>query len=663
MSGSTSAVERLITSLDALGHRPSVGQIRDAVLHADLKLVDVAPWVRTDPRRYNRNRVVLRDDYELLVMSWLPGQASVPHDHAGSICVLQVLDGSGVERTYRPTDDGFVEEWLASDLSTGQLVAGDDAGIHSVHNDAADGRTLVTVHVYSPPLKDFRRFVTRPAANAAPVPVRVRDRLRSVCVIGGDFSGAMAAANLLKQAHRLGQGLAVTLVERRGTVGEGVAYGTQEDVHKLNVAAARMSAWPDQPDDFLNWARARDATVGPRDFLPRRLFAQYVREQLEATARIAADNTELHIVLDEARRVCHHPQGGWMVHLGRTPSVHADAVVLAVGHRPPSDPLADVWSGPRHRWIGDPWRPFAVADIRPDEPVVILGSGLTAVDTLLSLTSEGSPRRTAPIWMVSRRAMLPHAHLDVPNPPANLQMLIDGLVKGGPLTTRQLVRGVRREIHAITRTAPDADWRTIVDGLRPHTVAIWAALSSSQRRRFVTYVRPIWEVHRHRMAPDVARTIHRLENEGSFTRVSGRVIRAVAIDDRVLVSVRSRAESKIAGDRALEAAWVVNCTGPTPSNLAESNPLVASLLELGALRVDPLGIGLETEASGRALGVDQVPRHDLYVVGTLRKPANWESTAVPELRQQAAATAEAVLDQINAPNCVTVARVTQDANR
>src|SRR5262249_20761202 len=156
-------------------------------------------------------------------------------------------------------------------------------------------------------------------------------------------SGTMVAAQTLRQAGRAGLAAKVVLVERRGTVGEGVAYSTREQVHLLNVPAGRMSAWPDRPDDFAVWASRRLGEVKRAAFLPRQWYGEYVREALLDAADEACESVGSEVVFDEVRRVARHPAGGWMVHLARAASVHADAVILTVGHRPPSDPIGVRW--------------------------------------------------------------------------------------------------------------------------------------------------------------------------------------------------------------------------------------------------------------------------------------------------------------------------------
>jgi uncharacterized NAD(P)/FAD-binding protein YdhS len=400
-----------------------------------------------------------------------------------------------------------------------------------------------------------------------------------------------------------------------------------------------MSAWPDRPDDFVRWAAQRHRKVEPTEFLLRQWYGEYVRETLLATAQETRATAEFAVVLDEVRRVARHPAGGWMIHLGRESSLRADAVVLAIGHRPPSDPIGLHWRGPRTRWISDPWRPFAVNRVGPDDAVLILGSSLTAVDTVLSLAAQ--PRR-APITLLSRNGLLPQVHAAAPVTPYPLQGFISQLLSAPyGIAALPLLRELRRIIRQVESTG--GDWRSVVDGIRPHTAALWQAMEPAERRRFLSRIRPFWEIHRHRMARLVGDRFHELLGRGEVRVLSGWVESVQADSDGVKLTLRDRKSG-----RTLEShtAWVINCTGPSPSNRAESNPVIGSLLVSGWVRRDELALGIETASAGNAVAEDGHEVADLFVVGTLCKPAFWESTAVPELRTQAATVAEAILGML-----------------
>jgi uncharacterized NAD(P)/FAD-binding protein YdhS/predicted metal-dependent enzyme (double-stranded beta helix superfamily) len=635
----------LVRELDRLGKEPTLAALGQALQRVSLTPEDVAAYVQPTPGSYNRVPVVVRDAYDLLVLTWLPGQASVPHDHSGSICAVRVVQGEAAEGCYHVAPDGYADLQFEKAVRPGEVLAGQDAGVHTLRNASPTGELLVTVHVYSPPLRDIRQFRQR-QEPACRVPRRNPARPPAIVIVGGGFSGAMTAAQTLRRAREAGLAVEVVLVERRGAVGEGVAYSTRESAHLLNVPAGRMSAWPDRPDDFVRWASRRHGEVRPGDFLPRLCYGEYVRESLLRTAEeaggastaLGAERPQtpgLTVVFDEVRRVARHPSGGWMVHLARQPSLRAEAVVLTVGHRPPSDPIGQRWAGPRTRFIADPWRPFATNVVGPDDPVVILGSGLTAVDTMLSLSQQ--PRR-APITLLSRNGLLPQAHAGAPIPPVDLTAAVSELVAApGGVRADALLQRVRREARELKRRG--GDWRSVVDGLRPHTATLWQSMPLAERRRFLARLRPFWEVHRHRMAPAVAERLRALLAGGEARLVAGSVVSAQAEDGGVRLVVRQRGGGAVEAD----ASWVINCTGPLPSNSVESNPVIGSLLVSGVLRPDELLLGVETTPGGNAVTADGQEVPDLFLVGTLRKSTDWESTAVPELRQQAAAAAEGVL--------------------
>lgn len=628
------ALSDLITTLDRLGPRPAMDRIHRALAAGRIVTDDLRRWIREDPRRYHRERVVRRDGYELLVMTWRSGQASPAHDHGGSICAMRVVQGTAVERSYQLHQDGYVTPVLDQPIAEGATVSGDDAAIHSVHNEHAG--TLVTVHVYAPPLGDFRRFEPRGTGGTA---VQVQERCRScVAVIGGGFAGTATAVQLLRMAAGEGLALDVHLIERRGTVGEGIAYGTRDASHLLNVPAGNMSALADDPGHFVRWLAQAGHATDPAAFVPRMHYGPYMRSLIHDAAR-APTSARLHLHLDQARRVRRDLDGGWFVHLQHGPSMRVDAAVLAVGHRPPADPIGDRWSGSRERWLLDPWRPHAVADIASDEPVAIIGSGLTAVDAFLSLTDGPGGPRPAPICMVSRNGRLPCVHASPSRRPANLDAGATALLGRGPVRIREVLGWFR----GLLDPSPDGaavDWREVVDGLRPWTRRIWAALPFPERGRFLRHLRALWEIHRHRMAPQVGARIAAAMQDGSLRLIRGHVSQARAGRHGVTLDL----ESASGGASSISAAWVLNCTGPGGAHLGrDADPAIRSMLEAGLAAVDPLGLGLETDEEGRVLDAMGRVHLDAVVVGTLRKPALWETTAVPELRVQAAEAATAVM--------------------
>jgi uncharacterized NAD(P)/FAD-binding protein YdhS len=626
--------------LEALGARISADTIIEALARSHLRIDDVAPLVTPRLDSYARRRVARTEAYEVLVMTWLPGQGSGPHDHAGSVSAFKILRGTAHETRFALAADSLVDPTSTRELHEGEV--GLDAGdvIHAVRNDCSREESLVSIHVYAPPIPELRRFTPR-SAGAAPAEAFLRRRTRRapvVAIIGGGFSGIMVAAQLLRMASLSAAAMHVVMVDRQTSIAEGAAYRTPDIRHLLNVPASGMSAWPDRPDDLLRWARNRDLPVGHYTFLQRHVYGEYLRDTFFEAVEGAGGGTSIEIRREEADLI-ERAKNGWRVHCSASQSIEAHVLVLATGHRPPTDPLKQRWSGSRARYIEDPWSSLALTAIEADESVCLLGTGLTAMDVLQCLLRCG---RTAGVVALARRGVLPAAHADAALQPIDpLSWLAPFLRADSGITTRALTRRIRGAVRAAASCGQD--WRQVIDGLRPHLPEVWQALPSHERRRFLRHARVFWEVTRHRMAPTVAEEVGKAAGSGMFSTSAARVLSARGALNGVTLTVCRRGES---APETLEFDWIVNCTGPASGQESGLPPVLAGLIDAGFLEEDSLGLGVRSTSDGLAFVEGRV-LEDLVVIGSLRKADVWESTAVPELRLQAANAANAIIRRIN----------------
>ena len=93
--------------------------------------------------------------------------------------------------------------------------------------------------------------------------------------------------------------------------------------------------------------------------------------------------------------------------------------------------------------------------------------------------------------------------------------------------------------------ARGGDWRSVVDGLRPFISEIWRTLPAPERRRFMRHARPWWDIHRHRMAPEVATRIAQTLAEGQLNIIAGKIPSVVAKDTDTTVHCRRRGGKQI----------------------------------------------------------------------------------------------------------------------
>lgn len=431
------------------------------------------------------------------------------------------------------------------------------------------------------------------------------DRRWPVAIIGAGFSGTMTAAQLARK------GIASVVIEGGGREGQGAAYSTTDPAHLLNVPAGNMSAWADVPDDFAR--RVGDKAV----FARRRDYGGYVRSILEE----AKSSGCVSIVAGQAIRAIHHP-GGWTVGLEHGDPIEADALVLATGNQPPGSLTALEDAG--SRLIADPWSDSArqaIADIvAHDAPVLIVGTGLTMVDVVLSLHGAG---HQGEIVAVSRRGLIPRAHS--PSEPA-------------PIAVEDIQPGSVTKLLSWIRTrAANVGWRPAIDSLRPHSRQIWQSLGIDGQRQFLRHARPWWDVHRHRIAPQVASLLVDLIGSGRLRIAAGRVRSCAAAGQGVRAVIAKRSGDTIEGD----FSHVFNCTGPLGSIEQSGDPILRSLLADSFARSDSLGLGLDVDDRSRVEGSQR-----LWAVGPLTKGAFWEIVAVPDIRVQAAEVAEDISGEL-----------------
>ncbi|CAN5118470.1 FAD/NAD(P)-binding protein [soil metagenome] len=418
-------------------------------------------------------------------------------------------------------------------------------------------------------------------------------------IIGGGASGTFVAAALERAAER-DERIDITLIERDGRTGPGLAYGAAESYHVLNSPAGKASAVTDDPNHFVDWAVARGHDCEPTTFMPREVYGAYLCElvaglgasphvtvtQVHAEAReILSDELGVRVVLDDGR------------------CIETDNVVLAVGNPPPYEqPISDrVISG--DGYIANPWDRERLLRIGRGQRVLILGTGLTMVDVAMTLHRM---HPELPLVAASRAALLPHAHSATP--------LVPG--PGIPESITDLddvVAEFLRQMEEAERAG--GDWRSVVDGMRPQVARIWKGFDGADQERFLAEFSREWEVRRHRMAPQVHAEVEAMQASGHLTL---RPLAEVDID-------------------AFDV--VINCTGARSVSARGWNPVVDGLLDSGLVRPDRHDLGLDLTPVGQCIGDDGEVNEWLYAVGPASKGTRWECGAIPEIRADADAVA------------------------
>jgi uncharacterized NAD(P)/FAD-binding protein YdhS len=451
-----------------------------------------------------------------------------------------------------------------------------------------------------------------------------------VLIIGGGFSGTMLAVHLLRRTTSL----SIAVLDQTSLPGRGRAYRSPHRFHLLNVPAGQMGAFPSGPEDFLQWAKSNyDASMQARSFPPRKVYGEYLGSVLDRTlAERGGDRFNL--IQDEALSLQRRknkdesndndndklPVQRLAVQCKNGPELLARAVVLATGNFPPASPKLPGLESGNSLYVQFAWVENALDKLPQNGSVLLLGSGLTSVDMIMALKSKAF-RGT--IHVLSREGLIPSRHQQTKPWPVFWN-------EQSPRTTRGLLRLIRNQVAAASEKG--IDWRSVVDSLRPVTQQIWRSLPIHEQRRFLRHARAQWDIHRHRLAPEIADIFSDMEAEGQIRFHTGRITSYA--EDHNLAEIVYQERGATTAKR-LHAHRVINCTGSETDCRRIDDSLITSLFVQGLARPDPLFLGLDVDPDGALIDYEGVPSESLFTIGPTRKGQLWETTAVPEIRQQA----------------------------
>ncbi len=437
--------------------------------------------------------------------------------------------------------------------------------------------------------------------------------MSTVAIVGAGFSGSLLATHLLRRSAPDDR---VLLIEKNPQLGRGIAYSAGNPDHLLNVRAGNMSAFSSQPDHFVDWLRnlpdasraAIGSDIGPASFVSRSLYGAYIQSVMGDRLWREGCDKNLYIATDEAVRVLREA-GKLSIELAVGRRFPVDGVVLALGNFPPGRSAGDIYR--------DPWDPRAVAGLDPEAEVLLIGTGLTMVDIVISLLRQGHRGR---ITAISRRGLLPRVHKSG-----------YAAIKVAQVSHPTSLALIAQEVRRLARQAEagGGDWRAAIDGLRPITQKIWQDLPHAERARFLRHLRPWWDAHRHRMAPQVWDQIHQAIARGQLEIRRAQLGELRQLDGISVAELRPRG----GGQRVdLKVARIIDCSGLNSNFEALEQPLIRDLLSRGQIRASAFGLGIDVTEDGAVIDKSGVAAEEIFAIGPITRGRFWEIVAVPDLR-------------------------------
>jgi uncharacterized NAD(P)/FAD-binding protein YdhS len=406
---------------------------------------------------------------------------------------------------------------------------------------------------------------------------------RQIVIIGAGASGALACAQILKQAGD--QNIRISWVGNQTPFALGVAYSTTDIEHLLNVKVQAMSAFPSEPDHLVNWIKKYHPNwnLEKSPFIPRVYFGEYLEELVDEK------DPRVKRYLDEATDVEVHG-GRYQVTTKKGERLFADDIVLAMGNLRTETRTGNIL----------PHELLQMKDLR-DKKILLIGTGLTMFDTVVTLRKMGLKH---PITAISRRGLIPKPHQAYNPIPASNTSATSAFAEHlheALLVKSSLAKALRifRDECSLARKM-GSDWRAVYDLIRPKTQFFWQEMNPKLKARFAKHLRPYWDIHRHRVAPEIDSIIQGMLKAGT------------------LKVQKQRAGKTFSSQFDLQ----VDCAGFAYDVKSSLSPLTHSLVKRGLVEVDQPAFSFHSH-----------PAHPhIYVTGPLLKGLLWEAVAIPEIR-------------------------------
>ena len=441
--------------------------------------------------------------------------------------------------------------------------------------------------------------------------------MKSITIVGSGASGTILAINLIKN-YKGSSKLEINLIERDPEkLNLGVAYSTEEFEHLLNVKAQNMSIFKDEPDHLINWLKKYGYNYSANDFIPRKIWGSYLKYHYKKSIQDKSDNIVVNVILDEVINL-EKVDNNYNIELSNS-NIKSDIVILALGHISPSE-MPEM---PKlKKYFRTPWQDL-YTQINENDHILLLGSGLTSYDVILSLRER---KHKGKIYSISRRGFLPITH-KTHLPHADFHHELEGK------DINQIFHIVKNHIKS------SQDPRAVVDSLRAYTPQIWKNLNDADKSRFLRHIQPLWNSVRHRVPQETENKLSQMIQEGQLEFIQGRILKVDELEDSMKVTV----SDKSGNTTELFTSQIINCIGPESNYKRINLPLIKNLILNKSIKPDLLSIKTTNFNVIDGFGNQN---DSLFAIGPLLKGELYESTAIPEIRAQSERLSKILLDKV-----------------
>lgn len=458
-------------------------------------------------------------------------------------------------------------------------------------------------------------------------------------IIGGGFCGMMTATRLVESAAIP---LEIYIIEPNPEIGKGIAYQSYSDQHLLNVIASKMSAYEELPNHFLDWVMTKepykneDRELLSRAFLPRNLYGAYLSTIWKNTIQLA-ESKEINLqIIQNFVKDIDIKKNNIIIFTDSNQEIAVDYGILATGNLLPRNPKIknNNFYAEKNNYHQNPWGLQSVKDSKKEKKILIIGNGLTMVDTVFGLIEQGFSGK---IYSLSPNGfhLLPHRGNGIV-----YTKLLEEISE--ELTLNDLAKTIIKHIRIVRKYGLSAE--PVIDSLRPITQKLWISFSESQKKNFLSRFRYLWNIARHRIPLHSHDKIQQYRTSGNLQPITGAIVDFNSKGNEIEITYFDKKQKK---EQQLLVDRVINCTGPETDFSKLENSFIKNKIQEEFLAQDSMKLGLKSDFANFNLQNKNCENYPhFFSVGNLMKGELWESTAVGDIRIHPKKISEYILTQI-----------------
>ena len=429
-----------------------------------------------------------------------------------------------------------------------------------------------------------------------------------IAIIGGGMSGTFTVFNYIKQCQKP---TSILWFDFSAKFCKGYAYSSFDNNHLLNVRASNMSAFADEPHHFTNWLKQHDSIYSEHDFVPRKIYGDYVQDTFD---KLKTTNpfVTIHQFAEEIISINKNENG---FELMGSKKYEAQKILLAFGNFLPAHPssLSKEFITSKN-YFQNAFHAQLIQKFSSAKSIAILGSGLTMIDLCVTLYHH---HYRGNIQIISPHAYIPQTQTKFLG--KVYPSFIDAKKQYSLL---EIFSKVNQQLKIAKKE--NKNLNSVIDSLRPSLQTLWLQFSLKDKRQFLRHLRHKWGVARHRAPIESMAIFNKLAANNQIQLIKGRISNIETFDSNFEIHY-SNLEIK---QNVLKSDLIINCTGPESDYTKLTSTLVKQLINSKLIEADELKYGIKAQENGQI-------SPDLFTIGPPLKGILWESTAVPEIREQA----------------------------